>query len=131
MWTRIKLWLFSKVQATAIAEINKLDQYEPVLADLIRKQTDPDMRSKQVVDWVQAQLTSIINKAFSAKFLGSWIFSSTKVALLAEVSKLNNYENDIAAFLKSKINPDAQAQLVINYVKDYLTALCIKYISKM
>lgn len=131
MWNKIKMWLLSKVQDAAVAQIQGLSKYTPVLSALISKEADPDARSKQVVDWVQAQLTDAINKAFSAKLLSGLIFSSVKAAALAEVSSLDNYETDIAAFLKRKINPDAQAALIVSYVQDYLTALVKKYIQKI
>lgn len=131
MWNKIKSWLLGKVQDVAIAEIGSLTKYQPELSALISKETDPDARSKQVVDWVQAQLTSVINKAFSAKLLSGFIFSSVKATALAEVASLDNYEDDIATFLKRKINPDAQAALIISYVQDYLTKMVKKYISKI
>jgi hypothetical protein len=131
MWNKIKAWLLGKVQIAAAVEIQKMDQYEPVLADLIRKELDPDARSKQVVDFVQEKLTEIVNKAFSAKWGSSWILSSVKDKLLAEVSKLDNYEDDIATFLRRKVDPDAKATLIVDYVQDFLTGLVAKYIQKI
>lgn len=131
MWNKIKQWLLGKVQDVAVAEIGNLSKLTPQLSALISKEADPDARSKQVVDWVQGQLTGVINKAFSAKLLSGLVFSSVKAAALAEVSSLDNYEDDIAAFLKRNINPDQQAALIVNYVQDYLTSLVKKYIQKI
>lgn len=131
MWDKIKSWLLGKVQDVAVAEIGNLSQLTPQLSALISKEADPDARAKQVVAWVQAQLTSVINKAFSAKLLSGLVFGSVKAAALAEVGSLDNYEDDIAAFLKRNINPDQQAALIVSYVQDYLTAMVKKYISKI
>src|SRR5690242_8996961 len=106
MWNKIKAWLLGRLEAALLAEVNKLDVYEPVLADLIRKNADPDQRAQQAIDWVQAQLTSVVNKAFSATWLSSAFFGSVKAAALAEVGNLDNYDAPLADIIRKNVDPD-------------------------
>jgi hypothetical protein len=131
MWGKIKAWLLAKVEDALLKEIQKLDRYESVLAEIIKAKLDPDERAKQVVDWVQEKLVEAVEKAFSAKWLSSWIFAKAKESVLREVSKLDNYEDDLAAILRRHVNADEKSKLIVDYIQDYLTALVKKHIQKI
>ncbi len=130
MWDKIKAWLLGKVESALIKEIQKLDSYEVVLAELIKAKLDPDERSKQVVDWVQVKLTEAVEKAFS-KWGTSWVLAKAKDSALAEVNKLDKYEDDLAAILRRHLNADEKSKLIVDYIQDYLTAIVTKYIQKI
>lgn len=130
MWDKIKAWLLGKVEVALVKEIQKLDSYEVVLAELIKAKLDPDERSKQVVDWAQAKLVEVIEKSFS-KWGTSWLLAKVKASALAEVSKLDNYEDDLAAILRRHLNADEKSKLIVDYIQDHLTAIITKYIHKI
>ncbi len=125
---KIKQWLISKAKDAVLKEVQKLDKYEAVLAEQIRVRLDPAEKAKQVVDLTQQELTKIVEKAFGWKFLSSWIFGSVKTKVLAEIAKLDNYEDDLAALLARHIDADAKAKLVVDYVQNFLTTLINKHV---
>lgn len=129
MFDKIKQFLLDRAKKTLLAEIQKLDKYEAVLAEQIRVRLDPDEKAKQVVDLTQNQLKALLSKVFAWKFLHSWIFGSLEAKLVAEIDKLDNYEDDIAELLRRHLDADAKAKLVVDYVQNFLTSLVDKHIS--
>jgi hypothetical protein len=60
--TWLKKWLLSQVKATAMKEIGSLDQYKPMISDIIKKNVDPDKTAEMVVNYVKDFLTKLVDK---------------------------------------------------------------------
>jgi len=58
----IKKWLLAQVKVTAMKEIDSLDQYKQVIADLIRKNVDPDKTAELIVNYVKDLLKKLVEK---------------------------------------------------------------------
>jgi hypothetical protein len=54
--------LAGSLKSTLMKEVDGLGQYQPMLKDLIAKNTDPEIISKKVVEFVQQKLKEAINK---------------------------------------------------------------------
>ena len=130
-WKKIKAFLLERVEKALNKEIDKLDRYESKLADEIRKQTNPDKRAKQVVDWVQAELTKLVTKTFSSKWFSRSFFDKFEASLIREVTHLDKYEKELAQLAKKKLNPDEISKLVVDSIQGYAKALVKKYIKKI
>jgi hypothetical protein len=60
----LKNWLLSSVKALLLKEIDALDQYKPVIADIIKKNVDPDKTAQMVVDYVKELALKLVDKVF-------------------------------------------------------------------
>jgi len=60
--------------------------------------------------------------------LKSWLLGGVKTALLKEIDKLDQYEDDLANIIRKKLNPDETAKMVVDYVQDLARKLVDKYL---
>ena len=130
-WKKIKAFLLERVEKALTKEIEKLDRYEVELANEIRKQTNPTKRAKQVVDWVQAQLSKLVSRTFSSKWFSRSFFDKLEVSLLKEVNNLDKYEKELAKLAKKKLNPDEISKLIVDSIQSHAKVLVKKYIHKI
>ena len=119
------------MEKALIKEIDKLDRYESKLADEIRKHANPDKRAKQVVDWVQTELTKLVTKTFNSKWFSRSFFSKLEESLIREVNHLDKYEKELSKLAKKKLNPDEISKLVVDSIQGHAKALVKKYIKKI
>ncbi len=119
LWKKIKAWLMAAAKIEANKAIGRLDKWEPKLAEIIRDRLDPDEKSKKVVDYLQDQLRKLVDKisdnSWAVKVLG------VKAKLHDAVSKLDEYEDDLADIMRKHLNADKKAKLIVDYVQVWLS----------
>ncbi len=62
MWAWLKAKLVGSLKERLLAEVVKLDRYEPELAALAKKYVDPDVLAKKLVDFIQEKLRELVEK---------------------------------------------------------------------
>ncbi len=128
MWKKIKAWLLASVRKALHKAIDRLDQYEAKLADIVREHVNPDEKAKMVVDYIQDKLKSTVESAFKHGWLHKLLIWGVKGKLSAEIDKLDRYEDDLADIIKKNVKPDEQSKLVVDYLQAYLKKLVDKYL---
>lgn len=122
---KIKMWILEKVRAEALRAIDKMDSWEPKLADMIRERLNPDDKAKQLVDLLQEELHKLVDKISDTSWLVKILGIKSK--LHAAVDMLDEYEDDLADIMKKHLNADDKAKLVVDYIQEWL----LKWVEKI
>ena len=128
MWSKIKAWLLESVRRALHKAIDRLDQYESKLANIVRENLNPEEKAKLVVDYVQDKLKSLVDSAFKHGWLHKLLVWGVKDKLVVEIDKLDKYEDDLADIARKNIKPDEQAKMVVDYLQNYLKRLVDKHL---
>lgn len=132
MWKRIKKWLLKKIEALLLKEIDKLDKYEVMLIDLLRENIDPDEKAIKIIKKAKVELTKVIEKAFTWRWLSSKLFGKVKSAMLKEAKSLDKYQDNVANLIEDQLDKaELLAPKLVDMAQDYLEAMVKKYIKKI